>query len=236
MNRHPPLRALIRSIITEAPLDYWGSLPAADGPRTVGHVSPAEEPALRQLFDKLGHTYSIQVATNPQRALEALKPLFKNKTLESLDRPNGIWIIRSPQPSLQDIPPLSPLMRRYNPENIHILSLRPIGPSHYSSPMWTLHDLIGHPLETQISRTHPSIEKDGTLQNKLIRPWVARNSPPQLMVDLDLLPQLAALLLVLPPPPTPSPLRDLLIALKESLDLLLDSWRGSIIVVGPLPK
>jgi hypothetical protein len=102
--------------------------------------------------------------------------------------------------------------------------------------MWTLHDLIGHPLETQISRTHPSIEEDGTPQNKLIRPWVARNSPPQLMVDLDLLPQLAALLLILPPPPTPSPLRDLLIALKESLDLLLDSWRGSIIVVGPLPK
>lgn len=101
MNSNHPLRALIRSIITEAPLDDYYSVAPPTGPRTQGHVPPEQIPALRKLFDRMGHTYSIQVATNPLRSWEALKPLIKNKTLKKLNsKKSGVWIIPShPIPS-----------------------------------------------------------------------------------------------------------------------------------------
>ena len=96
MNSNHPLRALIRSIITEAPLDDYYSVAPPTGPRTQGHVPPEQIPALRKLFDRMGHTYSIQVATNPLRSWEALKPLIKNKTLKKLNsKKSGVWIIPS---------------------------------------------------------------------------------------------------------------------------------------------
>lgn len=55
------------------------------------------------------------------------------------------------------------------------------------------------------------------------------------MVYTDLLPELVSLLLTLPIPPTaPPPVLATLEGLKDSLNAVLDSWKGSIVVVGPI--
>lgn len=54
------------------------------------------------------------------------------------------------------------------------------------------------------------------------------------MVDLDLLPELAALLLTEDIPSGPDDIVSLLRELQTGLLDVLDSWKGSIIVVGPI--
>lgn len=229
------IRQLIRSIISEGPLDYWGSVAPPTGPKTQGHVLDKDIPELRSLFKRMGHTYSIQVATNPQRSLEALKPLKRKKILAPLDRKSGTWIIRAPDlEALSEYSPLSNLVRNYNPENIHILSLRPSQSSDLYGPRWTLHDLIGHPLEKYLVKAKRSLERDGSPLNRFVRKWIVDNSEEGLMVDLDLLPELAALLLTEQIPPGPEDVVALLQELKAGLLEVLDSWRGAIIVVGPI--
>ena len=226
MNRHPPLRALIRSIIVEGPLDYWGSVAPPTGPGSQGHVPQNQVPGLRRLFDSMGHTYSIQVATNPKRSRAALQPLFDSGKVEGLDEENGVWIIRSPGPELQEYPPLANLMRRYNPQNIHILSVRPSQKTDILSPRWTVHDLIGHPLEEVLLDQHSSLEEDPRVVS-----WLKRHGSRDAMIELDFFPELAATLLTQPLPQDPG-LKALLDPARADLMRALDSWRGSIIIVG----
>jgi hypothetical protein len=244
MNSNHPLRALIRSIITEAPLDDYYSVAPPTGPRTQGHVPPEQIPALRKLFDRLGHTYSIQVATNPLRSWEALKPLIKNKTLKKLNsKKSGVWIIPSSllsDPAVrrhlsEEYPTLGNLLKSYKPDNIHILSHRPSQASDLYGPRWLLHDLLGHPLEETLASSKRALEKEGSPLNTFVTRWISRNSPEGLMVYTDLLPELVSLLLTLPIPPTaPPPVLATLEGLKDSLNAVLDSWKGSIVVVGPI--
>lgn len=234
------LRALIHSIIAEAPLDSYYSVAPPSGPRTQGHVSSDQLPALRKLFDTMDHTYSIQVATNPHRSWEALKPLIKNKTLQRLNsKKSGVWIIPSSHLSdpaerrhlSQEYPTLGNLLKSYKPDNIHILSHRPSQASDLWGPRWLLHDLIGHPLEEILASSLPSLETQGSPLNTFITRWISRNSPEGLMVYTDLLPELVSLLLTRPLPPDAPP--DLTRA-KLSLKGALEGWRGSIVVVGPI--